>query len=548
MITRLKTKTQLNYLYYIFLLSGWFIAIKLYGEVKTLSSLRLNDDSGFSNLESSLEESRVVVRNSEEKLKLQEDGSNSPSDDLYNSPLDANENSNNIHINTFPLNNLQQTLNPSNPDTNSLLKSSHFLSPQSHKTEYNIRPYIHFDLKHIESLKNDNKKKQEKFKAKRDRAVALLQGLDYIKNQLGYDKDDFVDGIYRHEPNLGTEYIYNYRLSEPSSTSINSIESIESIKSIKSIKLFLPFSSFQIVDFNEKPLEKVNIIVPFSCMASNCEESGKHMSRLSEFIANLKSLLHFDDKWSVNIIWMEELEPDFSSVLFMNSLIKELNENKYHGNALASYTKFFNKNNKFSRGAALHKGVELLKKASTDATDPAIPPGPPPNNNKLLFFVDIDVHISSTFFTACREYTISNKRVFYPIVFSLYNPEFVKKATKLPNLEFPDLRKIHKDYGFWRDFGFGMTCQYLGDYYTVGGFDLGLEGWGMEDVKLYREYARNDKYFITRTPIPSLVHDWHPKNCDVSSAEYFSCLKSKIVNEGNDIMLGMELFHEAGEI
>lgn len=51
-----------------------------------------------------------------------------------------------------------------------------------------------------------------------------------------------------------------------------------------------------------------------------------------------------------------------------------------------------------------------------------------------------------------------------------------------------DVLPPDRPFGFWRTYGFGMTCQYRSDYLNVGGFDLSIEGWGSEDQLLHTRY------------------------------------------------------------
>ena len=41
-------------------------------------------------------------------------------------------------------------------------------------------------------------------------------------------------------------------------------------------------------------------------------------------------------------------------------------------------------------------------------------------------------------------------------------------------------------------YGFGMACMFNMDYSSVGGFDLGISGWGGEDVDLYEKHVKSD--------------------------------------------------------
>ena len=72
----------------------------------------------------------------------------------------------------------------------------------------------------------------------------------------------------------------------------------------------------------------------------------------------------------------------------------------------------------------------------------------------------------TSLFICKLRFLLSGVSVFYPVVFSLYNPSVVFDKDTVPELR--DRQVIKNNYGFWRDFGFGMTCQYKSDFMEIG--------------------------------------------------------------------------------
>ncbi|EHB10257.1 Chondroitin sulfate N-acetylgalactosaminyltransferase 2 [Heterocephalus glaber] len=74
--------------------------------------------------------------------------------------------------------------------------------------------------------------------------------------------------------------------------------------------------------------------------------------------------------------------------------------------------------------------------------------------------------VTTEFLNSCQLNAEPGRKEFYPVVFSLYNPAIVYANQDSP----PPVEQqlVHKkDSGFWRDFGFGMTCQYQSDFLTI---------------------------------------------------------------------------------
>ena len=178
------------------------------------------------------------------------------------------------------------------------------------------------------------------------------------------------------------------------------------------------------------------------------------------------------------------------------------------------------------------------------------------SSNSLLFFCDIDVVFDNTFTRKCRANTIRGSRVYYPILFSEFHPNFQRIWTLEDHLQDPsinllklqnatDLRQFQQQQdhfdigmsnGYWRNYGYGLLCAYKSDFLKSGGFDISIQGWGMEDVDLvdkfitghsavsksevdHKEPAIKHKVDVLRALDPSLVHVYHPSYCDVNLAD-----------------------------
>lgn len=155
----------------------------------------------------------------------------------------------------------------------------------------------------------------------------------------------------------------------------------------------------------------------------------------------------------------------------------------------------------------------------------------------LLFFCDVDMIFTAGFIDRIRRATKRNKQVFFPIVYSQYDPEWVYNSedaqaesdfvqvpfqnmeddesagdSNLPkHLRNPYL--ISKNSGYWRQFGFGIAALYNSDFRQAGGFDTSIQGWGKEDVDLYGKFVESN-FTIFRASDPGIVHVYHEIICD----------------------------------
>ncbi|XP_050293932.1 chondroitin sulfate synthase 1 [Anthonomus grandis grandis] len=162
----------------------------------------------------------------------------------------------------------------------------------------------------------------------------------------------------------------------------------------------------------------------------------------------------------------------------------------------------FGLNSSFARGVALQRAVDTLQ------------------DSDLMLFIDVDIAYDRTFLQRVRKNTVLGKSVYFPILYSLFNPKLLGKDISViaNNVPFFTTNNTDTNSGYWRSSGFGMASMYKKDYLALGGFDTNIQGWGKEDVMFFEEIVHRHTHKLVRCVDPGLVHIFHEVKCDASLA------------------------------
>ncbi|XP_062500983.1 uncharacterized protein LOC134178183 isoform X2 [Corticium candelabrum] len=301
-----------------------------------------------------------------------------------------------------------------------------------------------------------------------------------------------VHGYKRTDSLRGTEYILDLFLALPSGAPVSQrlhlvrpyremmIESVQTYTDLNlHISLIMPLSN------------RLEIFKQFMYRFRKCCIGQK-------FVDVFLVIVYFGKE---NLIELKELLGKYNTVFnWKMYAVLELDEN-------------------FSRGRGLMKGAEYVQQSLS--------------NHRVMFFCDVDVRFTTSFLQRCYRNVEERKRVYYPIVFSLYNPALAINHKTGPSVY------IKRESGFWRDFGYGMACMYVSDFFNAGGFDLSIQGWGGEDVDLYEKLVKSGIEMM-RSVDEGIYHIFHEKECNPSlrPEQYQSCMNSKISTSGSQKQLG----------
>jgi len=373
-----------------------------------------------------------------------------------------------------------------------------FIEPVSYNNEFEVAPFTRFAFDRLYPVDPGlGRRVHEKPIGYRKREIrnVIQHAVNRLARQTGkkFSASDFIEGIYRIVPSIGTQYELYFR------------DQKQYHKVVVALPNLLPF----VINDETIPVRRdtVHIIVALS----------QRIDTFQQFLQRFQQLVAHDDSVDLTVVYF-----GYAGLEKVQSLVREFNavqnSDKVH---------LLTTSSEFSRGHGLQIGAESLQ------------------NNSLLFMCDVDIVLTGSFLERCRLHASLGRTVYYPIVFSLYNPAIIAQLQHTTTS--PEKPVIARDAGFWRDFGYGMTCQYRADFLNVGGFkdeiasNQSVSGWGMEDVRLYRKHLHSVNVTVIRATDPGIFHIWHEKTCphDLPEDQYKGCLRSRALSEASHAQLGL---------
>ncbi|CAG2186702.1 CHSY [Mytilus edulis] len=206
-----------------------------------------------------------------------------------------------------------------------------------------------------------------------------------------------------------------------------------------------PFT-FSSLGQGRQSLEIIHFIVPLA---------GK-VPVFKRFMQNYEEVCLKDKEMTQLHIVVFNSESDLSSVKSLIGIVRQY-QKRYAGADI----EIIYADGPFNRARALDLGMFQLSEDS------------------LLFFIDVDIIFDRDVLLRIRYNTIKNIQVYYPIVFSQYNPSLICSISDSCDIKWTNLTS---DHGYWRSYGYGMVSTYKRDLISVGGLDTSIKGWGKRSL------------------------------------------------------------------
>lgn len=279
----------------------------------------------------------------------------------------------------------------------------------SKKHPFNIPediPFQSFAKTHVFEAPTDPKPKEYIFRGQRketrkikpmkrhvlDVQYVVLAEMNANNKSLQISKEHMFEGVYRFDIHTGLDYELYFKHPK-----------LENFIIPVRLTQGLGQPNIEILSGARRQTnELINLILPLS-------------GRLERFKNFIDLFINICVKKDKNVFLTVVLygEKDFKTVKkILQNLENDYDFRKYQ---------LIMRDKEFSRGRALHDGVLYWKGK---------------NPNVLMFFCDVDITFRPEFLRRCRAFTEPGKQVYYPVVFSLYNPKNVYEDGNVPEPEY----------------------------------------------------------------------------------------------------------------
>ncbi|KAG5347492.1 CHSS1 synthase, partial [Acromyrmex charruanus] len=371
-------------------------------------------------------------------------------------------------------------------------------------TDSNPRRRIHSDIKEgLEDITREVMASINSYSRQRGRIVEERSALYGYRRVNSYGADTILDLLLVYRKYRGRKvtlpvrrhvYLHQHFTGLEMRETVNGVEVQPQQKSDDKYIHSLLHGGFLNFNFNsqeEDPVQSkiINFILPLS---------GRY-EIFQRFLQNYEDIcLTSGEKTSLLVVlYQHKSENTFNKTI---DLIEQL-KYKYRSASM----EVLPVSGDFSRARALDLGVSKLQ------------------TDDLMLFIDVDVVFTGSALNRIRLNTLPGRRIYFPIVFSQYDPKVVYGDVKKQ-----DKFIINEISGHWRQYGFGIVSLYKSDYHTVGGLDLSIQGWGKEDVEFF-EKAVKSNLDVFRAADRHLVHVYHEIECsrELSSLQFSMCMGSK---------------------
>ena len=310
-------------------------------------------------------------------------------------------------------------------------------------------------------------------------------------HKYGADKLPINSILQRVDPQRGIDYFIH--ALDKDSDGEYSAKFVHALREVEPLQV----TSMESTNYHTS---KVNFIVPTAAVSKGFQRfmisfENMFLARSPPELVGLLVILYSDGKVR-----------KYSKNLFATTTLLQLYKKKYPNADLRLITT----NRLFSR----KETIELASKEHPSF--------------ELLFLADIHVDFTHQFLERCRMNAIENQQVYFPAVFSPYNPsEFYSDRILHP---YAIRFKIREDVGYWMHENFHLACIYNYDLFHVLELGRGLKEreWSLIELVLELQELQ-----VFRAVEPGLVNLWQDGCSEeqLGDRERLLCRKLGMISE-----------------